>query len=100
MLGQMEVFIEEIEYLAGPANILIKKCFGQNQKLKEIVWDKCLNDVQKIFKENATANGLKVINYHFLIIGQVGKKYMMIYKAPNTDLFIKGMAALGAWGIV
>ncbi|GIN72803.1 hypothetical protein J14TS2_32780 [Bacillus sp. J14TS2] len=60
--------IEEVEYLSTPEDILIKKCFGQSQTLKNVAWQKCLKDVEEIFDKNATSKGLKVINYHHLII--------------------------------
>lgn len=42
----------------------------ENEKLKEVVWRECLNDVEEIFYKNATTKGLKVINYHSLMIGK------------------------------
>ncbi|BFT72847.1 class I SAM-dependent methyltransferase [Paenibacillus sp. P36] len=59
--------LEEIEYLATPEDVLIKKCFGQNHKLKEIVWQECLQDVEVIFNKYATKQGLKVFNYYHLL---------------------------------
>lgn len=59
--------LEEIEYLSTPEDVLIKKCFGQNQKLREIVWQECLQDVEGIFNKHATSKGLKIINYYHLL---------------------------------
>lgn len=59
--------IEEIEYLSSPEDVLIKRCFGQNEIIKELVWRECLKDVEKIFCNNAAAKGLKVINYYHLV---------------------------------
>ncbi|MCY9697490.1 hypothetical protein [Paenibacillus alginolyticus] len=59
--------LEEIEYLSTPEDVLIKKCFGQNQKLREIVWQECLQDVEEIFNKYATSKGLKIINYYHLL---------------------------------
>lgn len=42
-------FIEEVEYLSSPEDVLIHKCFGQSEKLKEIVWRECLRDVEEMF---------------------------------------------------
>lgn len=70
-LEKVEIqIIEEVEYLSSPEDVLIKKCFGQNDRLKEVVWRECLNDVEEIFNKNATPKGLKVINYHSLMIGK------------------------------
>jgi SAM-dependent methyltransferase len=59
--------IEEYEYLSAPEDILIKKCFGQNRKLKEVVWKECFSDVEEIFNKHATTRGLKIINYYHLV---------------------------------
>lgn len=59
--------IEEEEYFSTPEDVLIKKCFGQNEALKEVAWRECLKDVEEIFYKNATSKGLKVTNYHHLI---------------------------------
>lgn len=66
---ELRIF-EEVEYLSSPEDVLIKKCFGQNERLKKIVWRKCLNDVEEIFHRNATSRGLRVVNYHAMIIGR------------------------------
>jgi SAM-dependent methyltransferase len=62
--------IEEVEYLSTPEDVLIRKCFGQKESLKRIVWQRCLKDVEEIFYRHATSRGLKVINYHALMIGK------------------------------
>ena len=62
--------IEEIEYLSTPEDVLIKKCFGQNQRVKEVTWRNCLKNVEDIFYKYATSKGLKVINYHYLVMAQ------------------------------
>jgi len=62
--------IEEVEYLSTPEDVLIKKCYGQSQKLKEVAWRECLRDVEEIFYKNTTPKGLKVINYHHLVIAR------------------------------
>lgn len=59
--------IEEFEYLSTPEDVLIKKCFGQNRKLRKIVWQECLQDVEGIFNKHATSKGLKIINYYHLL---------------------------------
>ncbi|MDQ0888917.1 SAM-dependent methyltransferase [Paenibacillus sp. V4I9] len=59
--------LEEIEYLSTPEDVLLKKCFGQNKKLREIVWKECLQDVEGIFNKHATSKGLKIINYYHLL---------------------------------
>ncbi|MDQ0899945.1 hypothetical protein [Paenibacillus sp. V4I7] len=59
--------LEEIEYLSTPEDVLIKKCFGQSQKLREVVWQECLQDVEGIFNKYATSKGLKIINYYHLL---------------------------------
>ncbi|MDQ0232589.1 class I SAM-dependent methyltransferase [Metabacillus malikii] len=59
--------IEEVEYLSTPEDVLIKKCFGQNEALKAVAWKECLKDIEEIFYKNATSKGLKVINYYHLI---------------------------------
>lgn len=64
--------IEEVEYLSTPEDVLIKKCFGQNEKLKAYVWSECLDQVERIFREHATDKGLRVINYHHLVIAKMG----------------------------
>ncbi|WP_157272734.1 class I SAM-dependent methyltransferase [Paenibacillus daejeonensis] len=66
---ELKIF-EEIEYLSRPEDVLIKKCFGQKETLKEIVWEKCLEDVEGIFLRHATSRGLKVANYYALMIGR------------------------------
>ncbi|MDU0203973.1 class I SAM-dependent methyltransferase [Paenibacillus sp. PFR10] len=59
--------LEEIEYLSTPEDVLIKKCFGQSKKLRDIVWQECLQDVERIFNKYATSKGLKIINYYHLL---------------------------------
>lgn len=59
--------IEEVEYLSTPEDVLIKKCFGQNEKLKKFVWSQCLKGVEEIFQKHSTEKGLKVINYHHMV---------------------------------
>jgi SAM-dependent methyltransferase len=66
---ELQVF-EEVEYLSSPEDVLLKKCFGQSDKLKEIVWRECLKDVEEIFDLNTTPKGLRVVNYHALMIGK------------------------------
>ena len=66
--------IEEAEYLKTPEDILIKRCFGQNEVIKELVWRECLKDVENIFYKNATVKGLKVINYYYLVTSKACKK--------------------------
>lgn len=61
--------IGETEYLSTPEDVLIKKCFGQNERLKEIVWRECLRDVEEIFNKHAEPRGLKVTNYYSIVIG-------------------------------
>lgn len=63
--------IEETEYLSTPEDVLMKKCFGQNAKLKEFVWQECLPGVKEIFRKNATARGLKVTNYYRIVTARV-----------------------------
>ncbi|QHW31707.1 methyltransferase domain-containing protein [Paenibacillus rhizovicinus] len=63
---------EEVEYLSRPEDVLIKKCFGQKDTLKALVWEKCLKDVEDIFNQNCTSRGLRVINYHALLAGRKG----------------------------
>ncbi|MFS1513777.1 class I SAM-dependent methyltransferase [Chengkuizengella sp. SCS-71B] len=65
--------VEEVEYLSRPEDVLIKKCFGQNDKLKQYVWQQCLKDVKEIFYQNASSKGLKVINYHHIVCAKVAK---------------------------
>ena len=67
--------IEETEYLKTPEDILIKRCFGQNEIIKELVWHECLEDVENIFHKNSTANGLKVVNYYYLVTSKACKKF-------------------------
>lgn len=62
------VIFEEVEYLSRPEDVLHKKCFGQSEALKKMVWRECLNDVEEIFRQNATPRGLKVVNYHALMV--------------------------------
>lgn len=66
---ELQIF-EEVEYLSRPEDVLIKKCFGQKETLKKIVWRECLKDVEEIFFRHATSNGLKVVNYYALMIGK------------------------------
>lgn len=66
---ELQIF-EEVEYLSRPEDVLIKKCFGQKETLKEVVWQECLKDVEEIFLRHATSRGLKVVNYHALMIGR------------------------------
>ncbi|MZQ81207.1 methyltransferase domain-containing protein [Paenibacillus sp. 5J-6] len=66
---ELQIF-EEVEFLSRPEDVLIKKCFGQKETLKKIVWQECLQDVEEIFMRYATPRGLKVVNYHALMIGQ------------------------------
>lgn len=63
--------IEESEYLATPEDVLMKKCFGQNRKLKEFVWQNCLRGVEEIFHKNATSKGLKVTNYYRIVTARM-----------------------------
>lgn len=63
--------IEEIEHISTPEDILIKRCFGQNEIIKELVWKECLKEVEKVFYSNATEKGLKVINYYHLVTAKV-----------------------------
>ncbi|TCZ80734.1 class I SAM-dependent methyltransferase [Paenibacillus albiflavus] len=65
---ELQIF-EEIEYLSSPEDVLIKKCFGQKESLKKIVWQECLKDVEEIFHRHATPKGLRVVNYHVLMFG-------------------------------
>jgi SAM-dependent methyltransferase len=67
-LSQMGIrVLEEVEFLAAPEDVLIKKCFGQSEKLQDFVWSQCLKGVKEIFYKHATEKGLRVINYHHLI---------------------------------
>ncbi|MGC6585128.1 class I SAM-dependent methyltransferase [Paenibacillus sp. Dod16] len=66
---ELRIF-EEVEYLLTPEDVLIKKCFGQKESLKKIVWQECLKDVEEIFYQHATPRGLRVVNYHALMIGR------------------------------
>lgn len=63
--------IEETEYLSTPEDVLLKKCFGQNEKLKEFVWRECLPGVEDIFRKNAAPRGLKVTNYYRIVTVRV-----------------------------
>jgi hypothetical protein len=58
---ELQIF-EEVEYLSRPEDVLIKKCFGQKESLKKVVWQECLKDVEEIFLQHATPRGLRVIN--------------------------------------
>nr|WP_285855337.1 class I SAM-dependent methyltransferase [Paenibacillus cellulositrophicus] len=72
-LEQIELRIfEEVEYLLAPEDVLIKKCFGQKESLKKIVWQECLKDVEDIFYQHTTSRGLRVVNYHALMVGKAG----------------------------
>lgn len=62
--------IEEVEYLVRPEDVLIKKCFGQKESLKKVVWQKCLHQVEEIFARHAVSKGLRVVNYHVLLSGK------------------------------
>jgi SAM-dependent methyltransferase len=72
--------IEEIEYLLAPEDILIKRCFGQNEIIKELVWKACLKDVERVFHKNATSKGLKVINYYHLVTSRAVEKGDKVYE--------------------
>ncbi|MDF2715692.1 MAG: methyltransferase type 11 [Paenibacillus sp.] len=63
--------IEETEYLPTPEDVLTKKCFGQSEKMKEIVWRECFREVEKIFNKNASAKGLRVTNYYSIVTGKI-----------------------------
>ncbi|MDP5272875.1 class I SAM-dependent methyltransferase [Chengkuizengella axinellae] len=63
--------IEEVEYLFTPDDVLIKKCFGQNDSVKRYVWQQCLKGVEKKIENNASKKGLKVINYHHIVSARV-----------------------------
>lgn len=70
-LEQIELSVfEEVEYLSRPEDILMKKCFGQKESLKKLVWQKCLKDVEDIFVRHATPRGLRVVNYYALLVGR------------------------------
>lgn len=62
--------IEEIEYLEAPEDVLIKKCYGQKESVKDYVWKVCLKGVETIFRRYCTDKGLKVINYHHIVIAR------------------------------
>ncbi|WP_165822491.1 class I SAM-dependent methyltransferase [Paenibacillus montanisoli] len=66
---ELQIF-EEVEYLASPEDVLIKKCFGQKESLKNIVWQECLAEVGEIFYKHASPKGLRVVNYHALMVGR------------------------------
>ncbi|WNS46709.1 methyltransferase domain-containing protein [Paenibacillus sp. MMS20-IR301] len=66
---ELQIF-DEVEYLSTPEDVLIKKCFGQKESLKKTVWQECLEDVEEIFNQHATSRGLRVVNYHALMIGR------------------------------
>lgn len=68
----LQIF-EEVEYLSSPEDVLIKKCFGQKESLKQIVWRECLNEVEEIFARHAAPKGLRVVNYHALMIGKANE---------------------------
>ncbi len=59
--------LEETEYLASAEDVLIKKCFGQNERLHDAVWEACLRDVEKIFDRYASPLGLQVTNCYYLV---------------------------------
>ncbi len=61
---------EEVEYLSRPEDVLNKKCLGQKESLKKIVWEACLQEVEEIFHRHATSQGLRVVNFHTLLIGR------------------------------
>jgi SAM-dependent methyltransferase len=68
--GLVEVRSEllvETEYLASAEDVLIKKCFGQNERLHDAVWEACLRDVEKIFDRYASPLGLQVTNCYYLV---------------------------------
>lgn len=65
--------IEEVEYLSTPEDVLIKRCFGQKEIIKEMVWKKCLKNVEEVFYSNSSRKGLKVINYYHLVTSRVKK---------------------------
>ncbi|OZB96139.1 class I SAM-dependent methyltransferase [Paenibacillus sp. XY044] len=72
-LSQVRIrLLEEVEYLSAPEDVLIKKCFGQSEELKDFVWSQCLKGVKEIFYKHATEKGIRVINYHHLITAKVG----------------------------
>lgn len=66
--GELKI-IEEVEYLLRPEDVLIKKCFGQKESLKKVVWQKCLHRVEEVFARHAVSKGLRVVNYHVLLSG-------------------------------
>lgn len=68
-LIELKIF-EEVEFLLSPEDVLTKKCFGQKESLKKIVWQQCLKDVEEIFFQHATPRGLRVVNYYALMIGR------------------------------
>ncbi|QHT59081.1 class I SAM-dependent methyltransferase [Paenibacillus lycopersici] len=66
---ELQLF-DEVEYLSRPEDVLIKKCFGQKESLKAIVRQECLKQVEAIFRRNRTPRGLKVVNYHALLVAR------------------------------
>jgi SAM-dependent methyltransferase len=63
--------IEEVEYLSTPEDVLVKRCFGQNKTIRELVWKECLKNVEEVFYNNADSKGLKVINYYHLVTSRI-----------------------------
>lgn len=59
--------VEEIEYLATPEDVLLKKCFGQNKKVKEFARQNCLRGIEEIFYKHATSQGIKTTNIYYII---------------------------------
>ncbi|RKN72967.1 class I SAM-dependent methyltransferase [Paenibacillus ginsengarvi] len=59
--------VEELEYLSAPEDVLLKKCYGQKEEVRQYVREQCLDDVTDIFNRHATPRGLRVVNYYFIV---------------------------------
>ncbi|WP_081949393.1 class I SAM-dependent methyltransferase [Paenibacillus durus] len=59
--------VRGIEYLHEPIDVIKMRCFGQTPSIHEWVIENCLSEVERIFKMNATTNGLPIAFERYLV---------------------------------
>ncbi|MED3575584.1 hypothetical protein [Cytobacillus praedii] len=59
--------IKSLEFISSPIDVLKLRCFGQHPSIYEILKEKYLFEIAKIFKQNATADGLPITFSSYLV---------------------------------
>ena len=68
--AQVEV-VNSIEYIKSPVDVIKLRCFGQQPTILQTLIENNINEITKVFGQNATENGLPITFSRYLVRARI-----------------------------